>query len=272
MPDTANHRIQVFNANGAFQRSFGSQGVGDTQFECPSGVAINPVNQDILVVDPCNQRVQIFSNAWQYKTTLGVTGVAGSSERHFNSPSGVAVNANGGNLGGQHQQLSGAEVPALLASDYASATFAGERGMISASFDHLHPVSVAVDPAGRVAVMDQRNNRVQVFDRQGNYQTTIAGVFGPQPGGLRQPMAAQFDQAGNLYVANQNNHRVQRYAPGTPAWTQWNLNGFGTPTNALVLSLASFNGPYYAGSDNASTGRRSLAQLQRRGGRLECAR
>ena len=258
VPDTANHRIQVFNANGAFQRSFGSQGVGDTQFECPSGVAINPVNQDILVVDPCNQRVQIFSNAWQYKTTLGVTGVAGSSERHFNSPSGVAVDANGGIYVADTNNYR-VQKCALLASDYACATFAGERGMISASFDHLHPVSVAVDPAGRVAVIDQRNNRVQVFDRQGNYQTTIAGVFGPQPGGLRQPMAAQFDQAGNLYVADQNNHRVQRYAPGTPAWTQWNLNGFGTPTNALVLSLASFNGQLYAGSDNASTG----AQLWR---------
>ncbi len=258
VPDTGNHRIQVFNANGTFNRSFGSQGAGDDQFNCPSGVAISPTSQDIVVVDSCNQRVQVFSNGWVYKMTLGVTGIAGASERHFNAPRGVTVDASGAIYVADTNNYR-VQKCVLLAGDYACATFAGERGVFSNSFDHLHPVSVAVDPAGRVAVVDQRNYRVQIFDRQGNYLTTIAGVFGPQSGGLRQPMTAQFDQAGNLYVADQNNHRVQRYTPGVPGWTQWNLNGFGTPANALVLSLASFNGHLYAGSDNPGTG----AQLWR---------
>jgi sugar lactone lactonase YvrE len=258
VPDTGNHRVQVFNANGTFHRSFGSQGAGNDQLNCPTGVAISPVTQDILVVDQCNQRVQVFSNSWAYKLTLGVTGTAGSSERHFNWPTGVTVDASGGIYVADTNNYR-VQKCALLAGNYACATFAGERGIFSNSFDHLHPVSVAVDPAGQVAVVDQRNNRVQLFDRQGNYLTTLAGVAGPQPGGLRRPMAAQFDQAGNLYVADQNNHRVQRYTPGTPGWAQWNLNGFGTPNNALVLSLASFNGHLYAGTDNPSTG----AQLWR---------
>jgi tripartite motif-containing protein 71 len=95
VPDTGNHRIQVFNANGTFNRSFGSQGAGNDQFNCPTGVAISPVNQDIFVVDYCNERVQVFDNAWAFKMTLGVTGVPGSSPRHFNSPTGAAVDATG---------------------------------------------------------------------------------------------------------------------------------------------------------------------------------
>jgi sugar lactone lactonase YvrE len=258
VPDTGNHRIQVFNANGSFSRSFGSQGAGNDQFDCPSGVAISPLTRDILVVDTCNERVQVFDSAWTYKQTLGVAGVAGSGERHFNSPGGVAVDAAGAVYVADTDNYR-VQKCVLAGGDYTCTTFVGEAGVFSSSFNHLHPVSVAVDGAGRVAVVDQRNNRVQVFDRLGNYLTTIGGLWGPETGNLRQPMVVQADQAGNLIVADQDNQRVQRYAPGVPGWSQWNLNGFGDPRNTLALSLASFNGMLYAGTDNPNTG----AQLWR---------
>lgn len=253
VPDTGNHRIQVFNANGAFQRSFGSQGAGNSQLSCPTGVAISPANGDILVADYCNERVQVFDSAWNYKATLGITGTAGASLRHFNSPSGVAIDATGAiyvadtdNYRVQRCTLSG--------SNYACTTFAGETGVFSGSFSHLHPVAVAVDAAGRVIVADQRNNRVQVFDRSGNYLTTLGGVWGPGTGNLRRPAAVVVDAAGALLVADQDNQRVQRYLMGVPAWSQFNLNGFGDLANSLVLSLASFGGRLYAGTDNAGSG------------------
>ncbi len=258
LPDTGNHRVQVFNADGSFSRSFGSQGAGNSQFSCPSGVAISPLTGDILVVDTCNERVQRFDSAWNYRQTLGVTGVPGASERHFNSPAGVAVDAAGAVYVADTDNYR-VQKCVLAAGAYACTTFAGETGLFSSSFDHLHPVSVAVDSAGRVAVVDQRNSRVQVFDRLGNYLTTIGGLWGPESGNLRLPTTVQVDQAGVLVVADQENQRVQRYAVGVPGWTQWNLNGFGDPRSALVLSLADFNGMLYAGMDNPSTG----AQLWR---------
>ncbi len=257
-PDTGNHRVQVFNANGSFSRSFGSQGVGNNQFNCPSGVAISPLNGNIAVVDSCNQRVQIFDSAWNYQQTVGVAGVAGSGNRHFNAPGGAAFDAAGALYVADTNNYR-VQKCVLAGGDYTCTTFAGETGVFSSSFNHLHPVSVAVDSAGRVAVVDQRNYRVQVFDRLGNYLTTIGGLWGPESGNLRLPMTVQADQVGNLVVADQDNQRVQRYAPGTPGWTQWNLNGFGDPRNAVTLSLVNFNGLLYAGMDNPSTG----AQLWR---------
>ena len=253
VPDTGNARIQVFNANGTFNRSFGSLGAGNDQFNCPGGVAISPVTQDIFVVDTCNQRVQVYNNGWSYKTTLGVTGTPGASVRHFNSPSGVAIDAAGAIYVADTNNYR-VQKCVLVGLDYACTLFAGEQGSFSNAFSHLHPVGIAVDSAGRVAVVDQRNNRVQIFDRAGNYLTTVGGVWGPEPGSLRRPVAVAVDGTGALVVADQDNHRLQRFAVGVPGWAQLNVNGFGDRRNDPVLSLASFGGPTYAGTSNASTG------------------
>lgn len=253
VPDTGNHRIQVFNADGTFSRSFGSQGNSNTQFECPNGVAISPITQDILVVDACNERVQVYNNAWSYKITLGVTGVAGADERRFNSPAGVAVDQAGAIYVADRDNYR-VQRCTLAAGDYTCITFAGEPGTISASFDHLLPGGVAVDRTGRVAVADLYNNRVQVFDRQGNYLTTVGGRYGTASGEMRTAAALQYDHTGALLVADPDSHRVQRYLNQVPGWTQRNINGFGTPDNGLILSLARFGGLLYAGTDNGSGG------------------
>ena len=95
VPDTGNDRIQVFNADGTFNRTFGRSGNGNAEFDCPAGVAISPVDGDIVVADTCNQRVQIYNRNWVYQLTLGVTDQAGSDDQHFRSPWGVAVDAAG---------------------------------------------------------------------------------------------------------------------------------------------------------------------------------
>ncbi len=95
-PDGGNNRIQIFNAaTGVYLSTFGQGGQGNSQFNRPSGVAINPTNQDILVVDQYNHRVQIYTSNWVYKATIGVTGVSGADNIHLNQPRGVAVDSSG---------------------------------------------------------------------------------------------------------------------------------------------------------------------------------
>jgi DNA-binding beta-propeller fold protein YncE len=92
-----------------------------------------------------------------------------------------------------------------------------QRTLGGFGFDNDHfwePFGVAVDPAGNLFVAEKGNPRVQVFDSNWNYCTTIGGVRGNQPDQFRQLYGVDVDAAGNVYVADLLNHRIQKYAPG----------------------------------------------------------
>lgn len=57
--DFENHRIQVFDAGGAFLSVFGSQGKGPGEFERPTDLDIGPDGR-LFVVDFGNNRIQVF--------------------------------------------------------------------------------------------------------------------------------------------------------------------------------------------------------------------
>jgi hypothetical protein len=246
VPDTGNHRIQVFNPNGSYFTTFGSYGNGPNQFDCPAGVAISPVNGDIFVVDRCNQRIQVYTSGFVYKTTLGVLDETGTDNRHFNWPWGVAVDASG-NIYVADTENHRVQKCTLSGTSYSCITFVGETGVFNDDFWHLHPLAVAVDNAGRVYVVDEWNNRVQVFDSAGAYLTTIGGSWGARTGELRGPSGIAVDSAGNVYVTDRDNHRIQKFAPGVPGWKQVNINGFGDPANR-ISTLGVFGGYLYAGT------------------------
>jgi hypothetical protein len=249
IPDTGNARVQIFDPSGTLVGTFGTYGSGNYQFDCPAGVAVSPVNDDIFVVDRCNQRIQVYNNNRIYKATIGTTGETGTDNDHLNWPWGVAVNSSGevyiadtDNDRVQKCTVSG--------GSGVCTTFVGELGVADFDFAHLSPVSVAVDPDGRVYVGDGWNSRVQVFDSGGAYLTTLGGYWGGSTGEMRFPTGIAFDSQGNLYISDAESQRVQKYAEGVPGWGQSNINGFGNPDNAFVLSLYPFGGRLYAGTLN----------------------
>jgi formylglycine-generating enzyme required for sulfatase activity/sugar lactone lactonase YvrE len=253
--DTGNHRVQIFDASLNYSATLGvagEPGNDDAHFECPNGVAISPANNDIYVVDICNQRIQVFTSNRVYKATLGVTDVVGSDNAHFNSPRGVAVDANG-NIYVADSDNHRVQKCTLTGSSGTCAIFAGETGVFGDDFSHLHPLAVAVDNSGRVYVADEWNNRVQIFDSNGAYLTTIGGAWGFATGQMRGPSGVAVDSAGNVYVADRDNHRIQKFAPGVPGWRQKNINGFGERWND-VQALTVFNGQLYAGTGNWTDG------------------
>jgi tripartite motif-containing protein 71 len=71
--DSSNHRVQVFDANGAFRFEFGSYGNGDGEFDCLAGVAINRIGQ-FIIADRYNHRIQVFDPAGEgvVRVTFGV--------------------------------------------------------------------------------------------------------------------------------------------------------------------------------------------------------
>jgi len=256
VPDTGNNRIQIFSPNGTHFATFGSDGNGNYEFECPTGVAISPVNGDLYVTDHCNQRIQVFSSGHVYKATLGVLDETGTDNQHFNWPWGVGLDASG-NIYVADAENHRVQKCSLSGTSYTCTTFAGETGVSGEDFGHLsHPLGVAVDSAGRVYVADEWNNRVQVFDSTGAYLTTIGGAWGANTGKMISPSGIALDSAGNVYVTDRDNHRIQKYAPGVPGWRQANINGFGDRWAAGVTALEVFTGQLYAGTSNWDSGAR----------------
>lgn len=85
--DTFNCRIQVFDANGRFVRTFGSQGVRPGSFLRPKGVAVDAEGH-IYVVDSSFNNFQVFTA--EGKPLLFV-GSAGDSPGQFLLPTGMAI-------------------------------------------------------------------------------------------------------------------------------------------------------------------------------------
>lgn len=250
--DTGNNRLKLFNPDGSLYSIFGQYGQGQYQFNCPVGVAVNPTNGDVVVVDYCDQRVQVYTSKYVYKATLGITGARGSDNTHFNNPWGVAVD-NSGRIYVADSDNHRVQRCTLSGSTGTCSTFAGVTGVQGSDFGHFsHPFAIALDVNGRVYVSDEWNNRVQVFDSTGAYLTTIGGNWGALNGEMRNPEGIAVDRAGNLYVTDQTNHRVQKYALGVPSWQQVNVNGFGDHNNSYVTTLAPFSSYLYAATANWS--------------------
>jgi DNA-binding beta-propeller fold protein YncE len=72
--DTLNDRIEVFDADGAFLRTWGKNGDGPGYFARPKGVAIDS-DGHIWVADGMQDRVQVFTSEGQLLITMGGHGL-----------------------------------------------------------------------------------------------------------------------------------------------------------------------------------------------------
>ncbi len=72
------------------------------------------------------------------------------------------------------------------------------------------PAGIAVDSAERLYVTDEWNQRVSVFDAEGNLLDEW-GSSGHGDGQLNRPSGIAFDADENLLIVDARNHRVQRF-------------------------------------------------------------
>jgi sugar lactone lactonase YvrE len=96
----------------------------------------------------------------------------------------------------------------------------GQEG--SGPKDLSGPRRVAVAPGGKFAVADAGNNRVVLWDQNGNC-SLVLGINEPDdtgwmpsgdgPGELDDPQGVAVDAQGNIYVADTGNHRIQKFDP-----------------------------------------------------------
>ena len=65
--------LLVYELNGKFIQQLGTPGSAEGQFNQPRGIAIHNTNGDIYICDYSNNRIQIFSNDYSYKSQFGMS-------------------------------------------------------------------------------------------------------------------------------------------------------------------------------------------------------
>jgi uncharacterized protein YjiK len=253
--DSGNHRVQIYDENGNYVDTLGegNWGAGDYQFDDPHSVAVDG-DGNIYVADHLNHRIQIYDSDLVYRATLGETGVSGTDNAHFDRPHGVAVDS-AGNVYVADTYNNRVQKCTVTGDAGTCARFAGVTGEAGDDFDHFStPYEVTVDHRGHVYVTDPWNDRIQVFDSDGAYLTTVGGLWGSNIGRFRTATGVTVDNQGNLYIADKDNHRVQKFAPIVPGWEQINLNGFGDADNWGAWSLGVFSDTLYVSTGNYVSG------------------
>lgn len=134
---------------------FGSLGVSEGEFIEPSGVAVN-ADSDIIVADANNHRIQVFDQGGHFKFQFGRLG---SGDGQMFLPSRVAV-----------ARATGDIVVIERAPTHQVQVFSRSGQFLRkfGAYELQHPRSVAVDPLGRLVVIECHVMRVVIFDRDGN--------------------------------------------------------------------------------------------------------
>jgi DNA-binding beta-propeller fold protein YncE len=85
---------------------------------------------------------------------------------------------------------------------------AGTKHTSTAPGDFSHPTNLAVDSEGNLYVSDTFNDRVEIFDADGNFESTF-GKAGDGPGYFSRPKGIGIDCDGHIWVADGVQDRVQ---------------------------------------------------------------
>ncbi len=221
--DTNNHRIQKFDGKlGHYLMKIGSRGNGEGQFNSPWGVAVDRVRGYIYVVDSANFRVQKFDETGEF---IMQWGSFGNNDGQFYFARGIAVDQSDGSVYvvdmGNHRiqkfDTSTNVLPQFLTkwgggigAGHASSSQAQEPGQFRS------PWGITVDDAGDVYVTDTGNQRIQKFDRDGNFITQWGG-FGSADGHFNFPYGLVVDSRGNVFAVDSGNMRVQQFMPAEDA-------------------------------------------------------
>ena len=164
--------VLKFNPDGVAVRSFGAG-----LFATPHGLHVDR-DGNVWVTDApftaagtggsaLGHHVTKFSPGGEVLMVLGVPGETGADDRHFNMPSDVITAPNGDIfVSDGHGGNSNARI-VKFAPDGTFIKAWGERGSAPGQFDGPH--GLAFDSQGRLFVADRSNNRIQIFDQDGNF-------------------------------------------------------------------------------------------------------
>jgi len=175
----------------------------DVKFKNPSGIAIDSEN-NIYVVDSGNSQVKKFDSTGKF---LLLWGSVGTGYGQFKNPAGIFADQNyiyvtdTGNARIQKFDKSGNFV-------YSWGTFGDEPGMFRT------PVALAASKLGDLFVSDSGQNKILVFDSNGQYKDEIRSLL-TAAAKFSSTNYITFDSKNNFYVVSDDNRVLQFSEIGT---------------------------------------------------------
>jgi sugar lactone lactonase YvrE len=195
--------ILKFNASGTLVKSFGA---GLLLF--PHGLTVDREGNvwvtDGLGKDGKGHQVFKFSPDGKVLLTLGKAGVAGDGPDEFNAPSAVVVAPNGDIfVADGHGGNTNARIVKFNKDGKFIKTW-GKKGSGPGEIDIPH--AIAMDARGRLFLGDRQNNRIQIFDQDGNYLD--------QWSQFSRPSGVFIDKNDVIYVADSESESVAKNHDG----------------------------------------------------------
>ena len=179
------NNLSVFDTKGTLLKQIGTPGSGDGQFKNPRGIAINAFNDDIYVCDCLNNRIQILSKDYSYKSQFGNTII--------NHPSNIQLTKDNIYVLSHHN-------PFLFIFNY---NYQYMKNIISTSLSKYmkQPLAFKIDGAGNFVILDNGNNSIYIFDNNFALLQQINE-------GISEPRGVTIDGTNGRILVVGYNHRL----------------------------------------------------------------
>lgn len=171
----------------------------------PTGLAVNPVTDELLVVDTKRSQIAVFDEpTLQFKRFVGgePKSDGGEAEISFHYPTNIAVGADGRVLISDSLNFRVQVLDSTLHNSTEFGAPGNEPGYFS------RPKGLAVDSDGHVYVIDAIFDNVQIFSPDGELLLAFGGP-GNTPGKFWLPNAIFIDSNDQIYVSDSFNQRIQ---------------------------------------------------------------
>jgi DNA-binding beta-propeller fold protein YncE len=242
--DVAANAIQVFDEKGSWLFAFSDS----EHLDRPFRMVVDREGR-IHVIDGDRSRIKVFSYRGEFLSYLEVPGVKEPDKAVFSA---IAIDRNGdfavgetktgeiflfdatgrlklhfGGYGahdGQFQGIAGIalddeRIYVASADGVAIQVFSRNGRFLRGWGQHArgkenvsNPVAVAVDPKGRVVLLDSLRHEIKYFDATGAL-IDIFGGAGDAPGAVSFPTALMIDARGRVCLSDSGNERVQVLSP-----------------------------------------------------------
>lgn len=238
------HRAVQYDANGSFLKQLPPDdpwvsGSDNTHFNDPCGIAFDSAGR-MYVSDSANHRVQVYTfvgGSPVYSTTIGVTGVSGDDNAHFNWPARIVTDSS--------DQLYVADVEnfrvqhCTYASQWTCAAFHGTGSQGSGEAELDWAWGIGIDGSDNIYIADSGNARVKKCDSDGT-----CSIFAS---GFNWSSDVAVDSTGNVYVSDWTDCTIRKYSSGGIA-----LGVFiGTSGVPYLTDNSHFNRPYGVAVDGS---------------------